>query len=92
MSRNRVHTISIYLIAGEPSGDVLGATLMEGLRQVSRNDLEFHGIGGKEMASQGLETLFPINKVFSISVFKLSPTTKVLLLFVVILLPIIIQL
>ena len=28
MSRNRVHTISIYLIAGEPSGDVLGATLM----------------------------------------------------------------
>ena len=49
----------IYLVAGEASGDVLGARLMAALR-ARRPDLAFAGIGGEQMASQGLASLFPM--------------------------------
>ena len=52
MSAPSAPTYSVYLIAGEPSGDALGARLMEGLKEISPNDIEFHGVGGQKMASQ----------------------------------------
>lgn len=48
-----------YLIAGEPSGDQLGARLMAALRQRLGGRLRFAGIGGEMMAEQGLASLFP---------------------------------
>jgi len=53
MSGGRV----LYLIAGEPSGDRLGAGLMRALKAASPR-LEFRGIGGPEMAVEGLASLF----------------------------------
>ncbi|MFN9337738.1 MAG: lipid-A-disaccharide synthase, partial [Alphaproteobacteria bacterium] len=43
----------IYIIAGEASGDVLGARLIAALRK-ARPDLQFAGIGGERMAEQGM--------------------------------------
>ena len=34
------------LVAGEPSGDLLGARLMAGLRELTGDQVEFVGIGG----------------------------------------------
>lgn len=45
----------IFIIAGEVSGDALGARVMRHLPNV-----EFAGIGGAEMQRCGLKTLFPI--------------------------------
>ena len=42
-----------FLIAGEPSGDRLGAALIAGLRELDPA-LEVRGIGGEGMAAQGL--------------------------------------
>ncbi|EKS28065.1 Lipid-A-disaccharide synthase [Afipia felis] len=50
----------IFLIATEPSGDHLGAALMKELRHRFGGDVEFAGIGGREMEGQGLGSLFPI--------------------------------
>jgi lipid-A-disaccharide synthase len=50
----------IFLIATEPSGDHLGAALMKELRHRLGSDVEFAGIGGREMEGQGLVSLFPI--------------------------------
>ena len=66
-------TYSIYLIAGEPSGDVLGARLMEGLQQISPNDLEFYGVGGQKMASLGLVSLFPMSEIALIGISEILP-------------------
>lgn len=52
----------IYLVAGEPSGDALGAGLMRGLR-VDLPDIRFAGIGGAAMQKEGLESLFPYNEL-----------------------------
>jgi len=50
----------IFLIATEPSGDHLGAALMKELHRRFGNEIEFAGIGGREMEEQGIVSLFPI--------------------------------
>jgi lipid-A-disaccharide synthase len=59
----------IFLVAGEASGDSLGAALMRALRQ-ARPDVVFTGVGGEAMAREGLVSLFPIS---DISVMGLLP-------------------
>ena len=54
--------MKVFITAGEPSGDRLGAALMGGLR--SRvPDIEFLGIGGERMLGQGLQSLFPMDEI-----------------------------
>jgi lipid-A-disaccharide synthase len=53
----------IFLIATEESGDRLGASLMKVLRQRLGGAVRFEGIGGREMAREGLASLFPIEEL-----------------------------
>ncbi len=50
----------IFLIAAEESGDRLGASLMRALSERAPGQVRFAGVGGAEMAAQGLPSLFPI--------------------------------
>lgn len=52
----------IFLVAGEASGDALGAALMRALR-AARPEVEFAGVGGEAMTSEGLASLFPITEI-----------------------------
>ena len=52
--------LRIFLVAGEPSGDRLGAALMSGLKSIGA-DCEFNGVGGDAMQAEGLRSLFPIS-------------------------------
>lgn len=52
----------IYLIAGEESGDRLGAALIAALRK-ARPDLRFSAVGGSHMAAQGVPSLFPLGEL-----------------------------
>ena len=50
--------IRIGLLAGEPSGDMLGAGLMQSLKaQLQPHAVHFVGMGGPLMQAEGLETL-----------------------------------
>jgi lipid-A-disaccharide synthase len=53
----------IFLIATEASGDRLGASLMKVLRQRLGDAVSFEGIGGQQMAREGLASLFPIEEL-----------------------------
>lgn len=53
----------IFLIATEESGDRLGSALMKVLRQRLGDGVQFEGVGGRTMAREGLETLFPIEEL-----------------------------
>lgn len=52
----------IGILAGEPSGDRLGAGLMRAMR-VRRPDVRFVGIGGPLMIAEGLECLVPMERL-----------------------------
>jgi len=51
----------IFLIAGEASGDQLGADLMASLKAIQK--IRFAGIGGEAMKAQGLQSLFPMEEL-----------------------------
>jgi lipid-A-disaccharide synthase len=48
------------LVAGEDSGDHLGAALMRALKERTAGRIGFAGVGGPQMAAEGLHSLFPI--------------------------------
>ena len=62
----------IYLVAGEDSGDILGAGLMQSLR-VHYPKIIFRGIGGPLMQEQGLECFYPYQRL---SVIGIAPILK----------------
>ncbi|WP_456268151.1 lipid-A-disaccharide synthase [Kushneria sp. AK178] len=49
----------VFLVAGELSGDILGATLMRELKR-HHGDIRFRGIGGPRMIEEGLDSLYPL--------------------------------
>jgi lipid-A-disaccharide synthase len=53
--------LSIYIIAGEESGDALGAALARALTERVGGALKLAGIGGRAMAAAGIESAFPID-------------------------------
>jgi len=66
--------LHIYLIAGEPSGDVLGMRLMEGIKSLCRDrDVVFSGVGGPLMAGSGLKSLFPMEELTVMGLAEVLP-------------------
>lgn len=51
----------VFLVAGEESGDRLGAALIGAIRARRGGKTRFAGVGGRAMAAQGVPSLFPID-------------------------------
>jgi lipid-A-disaccharide synthase len=50
--------LKIGIIAGEESGDILGADLVIALRKNAGREIELSGVGGPHLAAEGLASLF----------------------------------
>lgn len=64
--------LRVYIIAGEASGDRLGAALMAGLRQMSPG-VTFHGIAGPLMQAEGMASLFPMDELSVMGLAEILP-------------------
>ena len=63
----------IFLIAGEPSGDLIASRLMAALKRRTGNGVRFAGVGGPLMAEQGLESLFPFSELSMMGFLEVVP-------------------
>ncbi len=66
--------IKIFIIAGEVSGDVLGASIMQEMP-----DANFVGIGGENMTAAGLKSLFPMADLSVMGIIEVLLHSKTLL-------------
>lgn len=74
--------VKIFVIAGEPSGDLLGARLMHSLKTISENQnigLEWYGVGGQRMVEEGLSSLFPMSDLTLFGLAELLPKIPLIL-------------
>ncbi len=62
----------IYIIAGEPSGDQLGKTLMKAIKKQKRS-ASFAGVGGEKMQDAGLQSLFNIEEISVMGLTEVLP-------------------
>ena len=62
----------VFLVAGEASGDKLGAALMAGLSKLVPG-VEFEGVGGPLMADQGLASMFPMDELSVFGIAEVLP-------------------
>ena len=65
--------LKVFIIAGEVSGDVLGAKIMHKMPGVN-----FVGIGGKNMESAGLQSLFPMSDLSVMGIVEVLTHAKTL--------------
>lgn len=63
--------MKLFLVAGEPSGDRLGAALMAGLRTLT--SVECVGVGGPLMQAEGLASLFPMEELSVMGIAEVLP-------------------
>lgn len=63
----------IFLIAGEASGDQLGAGLLKALRERLGGELEIQGVGGERMIAEGLASLFPMQEIALMGFAEILP-------------------
>ncbi|WP_112309469.1 lipid-A-disaccharide synthase [Pseudogemmobacter bohemicus] len=64
--------MKFILIAGEPSGDRLGAALMVGLKALLPQ-VRFEGVGGPAMQAEGLESAFPMEELSVMGIAEVLP-------------------
>jgi lipid-A-disaccharide synthase len=66
----------IYIIAGEPSGDLLGGRLMRALKERTGGKVRFAGIGGETMEAEGLESRVALSELAVMGVLEVLPQAR----------------
>lgn len=68
--------LKVFVIAGEVSGDKLGAALMAGLKDAV--EVSFQGVGGPLMQAQGLQSQFPMDELSVMGLAEILPKYRAL--------------
>ena len=69
--------MKVFLIAGEASGDKLGAALMNGLKSL-RPDVVFDGVGGPLMEAEGMRSRFAMDELSVMGLAEILPKYRAL--------------
>lgn len=67
----------VWMLAGETSGDELGAKLIKALRHFNPS-IQFHGVGGPKMQEEGMDILFPMQDLAVMGLVEILPKIHIL--------------
>ncbi|WP_099866525.1 lipid-A-disaccharide synthase [Pararhizobium haloflavum] len=68
MTRGKSDTLTVAIIAGEPSGDRLGADLISQMRMRCGGNIALVGVGGDQLIGEGLTSLFDYSELSIVGV------------------------
>lgn len=71
--------LHVFLVATEPSGDALGASLMRGLKEKLGGAVRFSGVAGPLMEGEGMRSLFPQSDLTVFGFFEVLPKIPIIL-------------
>ncbi|HEY2068761.1 MAG TPA: lipid-A-disaccharide synthase [Rhizomicrobium sp.] len=71
--------LTLMLVCGEPSGDILGAQLMDGLRALAGDGVRIIGVGGAAMTARGLDSLYPLDATAVMGLREVVPRIPAIL-------------
>lgn len=63
----------IFVIAGEPSGDILAGRLIGALAELTQGRARFAGVAGPQCIAQGLDSLFPMQELSLLGLAEVLP-------------------
>ena len=66
--------MKVYIIAGEPSGDLLGSRFMRAMVKKTGGQVEFYGVGGESMEKAGFKSLFDISDLAIMGLAEVIPS------------------
>lgn len=69
----------MFIVAGEYSGDNLGAVLMAAMKRLTGARVRFAGVGGPAMAREGLDSIFPMSDLAVMGLAEILPRARLLL-------------
>jgi len=69
----------VFIVAGEYSGDNLGAVLMAAMKRLTGARVRFAGVGGPAMAREGLDSIFPMSDLAVMGLAEILPRARLLL-------------
>ncbi|MDP3024154.1 MAG: lipid-A-disaccharide synthase [candidate division Zixibacteria bacterium] len=67
----------VLIIAGEPSGDLHGAGLIQELKKINP-DIEYSGVGGNKLKQEGTNLLYSIEKLSFMGFYEVLKNLKVI--------------
>lgn len=67
------HDLRLFIVAGEHSGDALGAKLMAAINARSKGRVHYLGVGGEQMEQEGLASQFPLSDVAVMGPLSILP-------------------
>ena len=68
--------MKFYFIAGENSGDFIGAKIIKSIKEINSdriNEISFYGIGGPQMKLAGIKSLFDFKQINLMGFFEILP-------------------
>lgn len=65
--------MKVFMIAGEDSGDSLGASLISALEEIHGDALECMGVGGPKMSAAGFDELLPLDQISVVGLWEVLP-------------------
>ena len=68
----------VYIIVGEPSGDILASRMMSAMRKLNP-EVNFTGMGGETMIKQGFKSLFNIADISVMGFWEVVPRLPLIL-------------
>ncbi len=65
--------LHVFVVAGEPSGDNMGARIMAAVGERSAGPVAFSGLGGPQMVAAGLDSLFAMDEIAIFGMLEVAP-------------------